>query len=146
MNQIDQISQLWSVADLNKAIQSPNQSLSGTNGPYGDPETPVRNMCHLAILGTYMVKSGRVDYIDITVKYYKKILNSPHYQPGYYIARQAKLGKDIVNGVIGPAWVVESLCYGYEHFKDIRFLKRALELLKPLSFNESSYSWTSFSR
>lgn len=80
---------------------------AGCNGPYGDPETPFRRLAHIMKLAAYWERendfkvSKDVEYcVEVVLKAFQTNVNLP--------ARLSET-KDNVNGVIGPAWIIEGL-------------------------------------
>lgn len=104
---------------------------AGTNGPYGDIETSLRNTFHWLIIFCYLSKN----YDDIQYKNAAKkciefiFLDKARPTNATFIMRNSK-NKDKCNGLVGQAWAIESLVYAYETFK----IKKCLELAKELYF------------
>lgn len=83
---------------------------SGHNGPYHDPETPVRNTAHWLMTFAYMYKdTGDSRYFNAVLKAGEYLCSTETRPHGFtHIARTSK-GVDRCNGLIGPAWVIEAL-------------------------------------
>lgn len=93
------------------ALQRNNGSMPpGHNGPYQDPETPVRNTAHWLQVFLFAFKqSGNQEYrqaADAAADY----LTSEEARPGGYTFHcRDTPDKDRVNGLVGQAWVIEAL-------------------------------------
>lgn len=114
----------------------------GNNGPYHDTETNVRNMAHYtAAFSALYEKTGTPVYLDAVKLLGQAILDSPCYnKKGVYECRKIK-ENDEVNGVIGPAWIIEGLIWAAKVTKDERFYERARECFLAVPFNESLGIW-----
>jgi len=92
-------------------LQSQNGALpAGHNGPYGDPETPVRNTAHWLVT---FLKAGeisgeeRFDYAaDRAVRY---LLSDDARPADHSFVHRDVDDKDRCNGLIGQAWTIEGL-------------------------------------
>ena len=114
----------------------------GINGPYDDPETRVRNLSHLIIITAIEIISfGKEHYIDVLNNMGAELL-SLRESSGLYIMRE-KEGKDLCNGVIGHAWVIEALIYLYKVTKDTKYVSVADEIA---SFHVFEYNIGLWSR
>ena len=101
--------------------------LGGLNGPYDDPETPVRNLCHLIIITSLEIKIfNNSKYIDILEKMSRELCGLQS-EDGLFIMRLKK-EKDLCNGVIGHSWVIEALLYLHMVFKEEKYLNTQKEL------------------
>ena len=101
--------------------------LGGLNGPYDDPETPVRNLCHLMIITSLEIKIfNNSKYIDILEKMSRELCGLQS-EDGLFIMRLKK-EKDLCNGVIGHSWVIEALLYLHMVFKEEKYLNTQKEL------------------
>lgn len=86
----------------------------GHNGPYMNPETPIRNTCHIVVylsnLCTYEVDVEKQErYIKVLNKLFRYLTqDNPYFIGGQYVFRS--LSNDSCNGVIGDAWALEALC------------------------------------
>ena len=111
---------------------------SGHNGPYNDPETPVRNTAHwLFLLASLYAGTGQNRWKSAGKKAIHYLL-SPEARPaGKTFLCRNKTGKDRCNGLIGQAWVMESLIQAAEAFKrqDCYKLAEEIFLLHPWDNN-----------
>jgi len=83
---------------------------AGRNGPYGDPETPVRNTAHwLALLAATHFRTGEPALRAAALRA-GRYLAGPEARPGgaAFLCR-TRPGKDACNGLIGQAWAIEGL-------------------------------------
>ncbi|MEX2428336.1 MAG: hypothetical protein WD577_08845 [Bacteroidales bacterium] len=123
--------------------QSQDGSMAaGHNGPYYDPETPVRNTSHWVITFAKAYKLTNDSVFQIACRraldylYYNK-----EFRNGFTFKHREKKGKDEVNGVIGPAWNIEALIEGYQIFNDVKYLNLAKELFNMIPFDYNSGLW-----
>ena len=125
------------------AKQSKDGSMPpGHNGPYHDPETPVRNTAHwLFTFSALCEKTGE-----------QKWAKAAHKAADYLCSKQARPmnatfwcrknpQKDFCNGVIGQAWAMEGLLKAAEVLlrEDCYKTAEAVFLLHP--FDESKSIW-----
>ncbi|MFW5891162.1 MAG: hypothetical protein ACOCUI_02990 [bacterium] len=118
--------------------------LPGNNGPYNDPETPVRNMCHSVFILDYLYKNTeKSKYQNYLVKIGDYLLSNEvrPYNQNVFLRKNNE--KDKVNGVIGPAWYIEALIRLYEIFGEDKYLKVAEEIFLLHTFDEIRGIWYS---
>lgn len=114
--------------------------IGGINGPYDDPETPVRNLSHLAIICSIeIIKYGREDYIPILKRIATEIISLKG-KDNLWIMRE-KASKDQCNGVIGHAWLIEGFIYLYRALDDKKYLDEALGVARMHEFNSIIGLW-----
>ena len=112
----------------------------GINGPYDDPETKVRNLCHLIIITSIeIMRYGQEKYRKNLQAMGNELLKS-RTEEGLFVMR-SKMGKDISNGVIGHAWVIEGLVYLYKATKDNKYLEVSENIVKQHLFDEKLGLW-----
>ncbi len=82
----------------------------GRNGPYGDPETPVRNTAHwLVLFATTCFRGGEPRLREAALRA-ARFLASPEVRPaGASFLCRTRAGKDACNGLVGQAWAIEAL-------------------------------------
>lgn len=116
--------------------------ISGNNGPYYNRETNVRNLAHWCVVFAEFFKyTGEDRFKDIVVILADAIMDSPHHNGlGVYKCRDTS-GPDEVNGVIGPAWIIEGLIYAARVTGDDRYYARASLLFNVVPFNEKLGLW-----
>ena len=125
-------------------IQKENGSFPpGHNGPWNNEDTPVRVTSHWAILllkaydltnDNKFLQSSKKAYSYLTSKKARPYKNS-----FYCIASENKVIQS--NGLIGQAWVLESLIEAYNHFSDSNYLNLAEDLIIKHSFDEELCLW-----
>jgi hypothetical protein len=82
----------------------------GENGPYRDPETPVRNTAHwLVLLATTWLRTGEPRLREAALRA-AGFLTGPEARPeGATFLCRKRAGKDACNGLVGQAWAIEAL-------------------------------------
>lgn len=130
-------------ADSQLAQQEENGAMPpGHNGPYNDLETPLRNTCHWLIIWCNIYKWTEEDRFKSAATRAVQYLLSPEHRPhnGNFLFRE-KEGKDSCNGVIGAAWIIESLVCAYKLLDSEESYKTACELYQLHPYDESSGLW-----
>ncbi len=92
-------------------LQSKNGSMPpGHNGPYIDPETPVRNTAHWCItfLKAYQISDNQ-QFLDAAVKCGDYLLSDEARPMDSVFFCRKNPEKDFANGLVGQAWVIEAL-------------------------------------
>lgn len=115
---------------------------AGHNGPYYDPETPIRNTSHwvISFIKAYEL-TGEEKFSTAARDAIEFIYKNPEYWFGYTYLQRNKKGKDQVNGVIGTAWNIESFTEAYLLFKDEKYLEHAKFLFDQMAFSEKVGFW-----
>lgn len=81
---------------------------SGINGPYHDPETPLRVLAHWITIFHYEYKKTKKQkYLEL-IRVLADEICSHQEKNGTFLVR-LKEGKDKVNGTIGMAWIAQGL-------------------------------------
>lgn len=115
---------------------------AGHNGPYKDPETPVRNTSHwlITFLKCYELSDddafleaarNAVDYL---------LSNEARPRGATYFHRRSN-DKDKCNGLVGQAWTIEALAIATKYFDDSRILNRAEEVFLLHPFHKPTGLW-----
>lgn len=114
----------------------------GHNGPYNDVETALRNTCHLAILLVHFEIFDDKELQSLVIDQLAESLLSDRYQPleAAYWSRMNR-EKDFCNGLMGQAWVLESLIELYKFSGETRFIDKAKSLFKLHPYNSMTHSW-----
>ena len=114
----------------------------GHNGPYNDPETPVRNYGHwLIVFSKCYELTGEQMYLE-KIKELAEYLISYKARPyGYSFCHRSKESKDKCNGLIGQAWTFEALAYASSITKDSKYIECARKVFSQHNFNESLGLW-----
>lgn len=112
----------------------------GINGPYDDPETRIRNLSHLIIISAIeIVHFGCYEYLAVLKEMLEDLLASKDVN-GVYKMRMKK-GKDECNGVIGHAWIIEALVYGFKATGDFQYISEANRIAKMHKFQSKLGVW-----
>lgn len=113
---------------------------SGHNGPYYDQETPIRNTSHWAIsfIKAYELTDD-IEYKEAARKCYKYL--AKNFVKGKTYVHRKNENKDQCNGLIGPAWNIESFVEGYNFFNDANCLEIAENIQKLIPFDEKVGLW-----
>ena len=84
---------------------------SGHNGPYRDPETPVRCTAHWLVTLSWLAQRDPSGPWQTPARAALRYLLAREARPeGHAFVQRQKVGKDRCNGLIGAAWVFEGLC------------------------------------
>jgi hypothetical protein len=114
----------------------------GWNGPYHQPETPVRNTSHwlITFLKAYEI-SGDIEYEDAAKKCVRYLLSEEARPMGATFWHRNSKRKDRCNGLIGQAWTIEALAIAGEklHMPNCKDLAKEIFLLHP--FDEKCGLW-----
>ncbi|QKY70303.1 hypothetical protein [Lentibacillus sp. CBA3610] len=114
----------------------------GNNGPYYDNETPVRNTAHfITTLYYYYLRDQNPVYLDAINKCGDYLLSKevrPFDKTVY--CRQDK-NKDLSNGVIGPAWVIEGLVSAFKASGERKYIDLAKKLFLMTPFDKEYKMW-----
>ncbi len=120
----------WALETQGQAGEFP----PGQNGPYGDLKTPVSNTAHwLFTMSWAFQKTGHEKYkssADKAIEYLKSRSARPM-EASFWIRKNP--WKDFCNGLIGQAWVMESLVFASAVFdrQDCYQLAEEVFLLHP---------------
>ncbi|MFH0272483.1 hypothetical protein [Vibrio jasicida] len=116
---------------------------SGHNGPYYDEEFSTRNTAHWIIIFLFNFKiTGKKIWKDASVSSLNYLLSEECNQFGYTYSFRNKKEKDICNGVVGQAWIIECLVYAYEVLGEKCFLDEAIRLYRLHQFDKSVGIWS----
>ncbi|GGA84342.1 hypothetical protein GCM10011369_27970 [Neiella marina] len=114
----------------------------GHNGPYFDPETPVRNTAHWATTFAILLKrTGDEKYrqaVAACINYLKSQAARPMNSAFHC---RTSVRKDFSNGTIGQAWAIEGLVSGYQVLGDESCLQLAEETFLLHVFDERMKIW-----
>lgn len=123
-------------------IEKHGHALPGHNGPYHDPETPVRNTAHFAITFIKVAKLSGDSSFEKAAKSCLNYLETTSFRDhATYKARENR--RDTSNGLIGQAWVIESFLEGARHFSNESYKRRAFELFNLHPFDKNVGAWRS---
>ena len=116
----------------------------GCNGPYNDPETPVRNTAHwlVTFLKLYEI-TDREQFLEASLSA-ADYLHSDEARPnGYTFHHRYSDAKNNCNGLIGQAWTIESLAIAAEKLDDPELASLAEEVFLLHPFDEQLGLWKS---
>jgi hypothetical protein len=114
----------------------------GFNGPYRDPETPVRNTAHwlITMLKAYEI-SGETRFKD-SARRAVEYLISPSARPmnaTFYCRKNPE--KDLCNGLMGQAWVIEALAIAGMKLEDPGYIELARSVFMMHPFDHKAGLW-----
>lgn len=114
----------------------------GHNGPYGDPETPVRNLCHWISAYSLLFKlTNTEEYRQELLRLTKALLNTPQFKPHGLNYAFRNGSKDKCNGLIGPAWLIEALCEAHSVLEDKKLIDEAKRIYSIHPFSNNTGLW-----
>lgn len=115
---------------------------AGHNGPYHDPETPVRNTSHWVILFLKAHEiSGDNRYFDAARKALDYLCSREARPMGYTFHHRTNPKKDTCNGLMGQAWTCEALVYAGEYLDEQKYFDLAVEVFLLHPFNQDYGIW-----
>lgn len=115
---------------------------AGHNGPYNDPETPVRNTSHWTIQFLKAYEISQDSHFSEAAFKALDYLCSPEARPeGFAFYHRTNPEKDNSNGLIGQAWTIEALVYAAQFIDDNRLIPLAEEVFLMHPFDESHGLW-----
>lgn len=115
---------------------------AGHNGPYFDPETPVRNSGHWLVIFAKCYKLTGDDKFKTKVYEVAEYLCSKDARPnGYSFYHRNKKNKDRCNGLIGQAWTFEALAEATRLLNAGKYALLAEEVFLRHPFNEEYGLW-----
>jgi hypothetical protein len=131
------------VADRALELQAPDGSFAGGhNGPYGDPETPVRNTAHwsLTLLKAHSISGDRAH--GQAARRAADYLIRPSNRPmGATFLCRTNPAKDFSNGLIGQAWTIAALLGAARASSDERYHELAREVFRLHPFDSRRGLW-----
>lgn len=125
------------------SLQITNGSFpSGFNGPYKNPETPLRNTSHWLISCIY---AYRVTYDHIFIEAARKALQYIKFEikKSAYNAVECRLPptRNKYNGLVGQAWIIEALCEAGKFFSDAESFLIASEISSAFIYSKTLNTW-----
>ena len=114
----------------------------GHNGPYRDPETPVRNTSHwlITFLKAYKI-SGETKFLDAATAAANYLSSDLARPMGYTFWHRQNPQKDTCNGLMGQAWTIEALVLAAVDLEMPQLLTLAEEVFLMHPFDEKSGLW-----
>jgi hypothetical protein len=123
--------------------QRPDGSMpAGHNGPYGEPETSLRNSSHWlhTFLKAYSITGER--RFEDAARRISRVLLRPEMRPGGHTFHyRTAPGKDHCSGLIGQAWTIESLALASSHFQTAEHVVLALNVYRAHPFDNKLGLW-----
>ena len=129
-------------AEVALARQNKDGSMPpGCNGPYHNPETPVRNSAHWLITFSWLHRMGPDQrYLDAADRIATYLADPAHRPHGFsFHCRNGAM--DHCNGLIGQAWAMEGLAEAARLFHDDRFSRIALDVFNKHEFDRRRGLW-----
>ncbi|MCI0559445.1 MAG: hypothetical protein MN733_13195 [Nitrososphaera sp.] len=129
-------------AEVALARQNQDGSMPpGCNGPYHNPETPVRNSAHWLITFSWLYRMHSdqryLDAADRLATYLADPARRPH--GSSFHCRNGAM--DHCNGLIGQAWAMEGLAEAARLFYDAQFSRIALDVFNKHEFDRRRGLW-----
>jgi len=114
----------------------------GCNGPYDDPETPVRVLGHWLITFSKCYEwTGDEKFKDRVAQCAEYLCSREARPHGFSFHHRNKEGKDKCNGLIGQAWTFEALAAAGKCLGSTEFERLAEQVFFQHSFDESTGLW-----
>lgn len=118
---------------------------AGHNGPYHNPETPVRNTAHWSVTLAYLVsvvgERNLRPYLEAAAQYLRSDQARPVGKNFYHRISKKSSGKDRCNGLIGPAWTFEGLIAAGDTLEDSSLHTLAEEVFLLHPFDDEVGLW-----
>ena len=125
------------------SMQLPNGAMPpGHNGPYNDPETPVRNTSHwlISMLKAFEITQG-LKFKDGAYQAAEFLLSDDARPMKAAFFCRKNPHKDLCNGLIGQAWTIEALVTAGHKLADQKYLQLAEEIFLMHQFEEEVGLW-----
>ena len=114
----------------------------GHNGPYRDPETPVRNTAHWLITFLHSYEYTQKTEFKAAAEKAAEYLLTPGARPmAQTFLCRTNQAKDFSNGLIGQAWVIEALAAASDKLQSPKYKKLAKTLFNLHPFDEKKGLW-----
>jgi len=125
------------------ALSNPDSYfIPGNNGPYQDPETPVRNYGHWLITFSKCFElTGEQIYLKKIKALADYLISNKSRLYGFSFYHRFKKGKDKCNGLIGQAWTFEALAEASAVIRDTKYVDIAQEVFFDHKFNNKLGLW-----
>lgn len=121
---------------------SPDGILPGHNGPYKDPETPIRNMGHwLITFAKCHDWTGDDAFLGAIRPLATKLLSKEARPFGFSFHHRVTQKKDQCNGLVGQAWTFEALVEMDRKLGGTEGVERAEEVFLMHPFDENRGLW-----
>ena len=115
---------------------------AGHNGPYLDPETPVRNTSHwlISFLKSYDL-TGEKKFKEAAEKSLSYLMSEDARPMRATFWHRKNPNKDFSNGLMGQAWTLEALTYAYRFFGDDSIFRLASEVFRLHPYKPKHKAW-----
>ncbi|MCS5488965.1 hypothetical protein [Algoriphagus limi] len=123
--------------------QNPDGSFQpGHNGPYKDPETPVRNTSHwlISFLKSHEL-SGEKKFKEAAEKCLGYLMSEEARPMNATFWHRKNPKKDFSNGLMGQAWTIEALEYAFRFFGDERIFSLAKDVFRLHPYKSRERAW-----
>ncbi len=130
-------------AEAGLALQRSDGSFpAGHNGPYDDPETPLRNTAHwvVTLLKAYEL-SGDASFREGARRASDILLATAARPNGATFLCRTSPAKDSANGLIGQAWIIEALVELHRVLGDERARETATRVFSLHPFSPANALW-----
>jgi len=116
---------------------------AGHNGPWQDPETPIRATAHWAlVLYEAYCRTRRQEFLDGAIQACDYLVAEEHRPHGAtFTCRLPKEGKTRCNGLVGQAWAVEPLILIGGGLQAPEYLRVAETVLKLHPYDKWTHGW-----
>jgi len=138
---------LWDIITQSAEVALLSQKADGSmppghNGPYRDPETPVRNTAHWLITFLHCYEHTRKDEFKAAAQNAADYLLTSEPRPMAQVFWcRTNQAKDFSNGLIGQAWVIEALAAASCKLKLPRYKELAKNVFNLHPFDEKKALW-----
>jgi hypothetical protein len=115
---------------------------AGHNGPYFDPETPVRNTAHwcISFIKSYRI-SKRIEFREAAIHCGDYLLSKDAVPMGSVFFCRMNPKKDFSNGLVGQAWAIEALVALFELTQNEKYIDYAVEIFKNHPYDKKYHAW-----
>ncbi|NVJ86748.1 MAG: agl cluster protein AglQ [Algoriphagus sp.] len=115
---------------------------AGHNGPYRDPETPVRNTSHwlISYLKSYEL-TGENKFKEAAEKSLSYLMSEKARPMKATFWHRKNPKKDFSNGLMGQAWTIEALEYAFRFFGDDAILRLAVDVFRLHPYKSAHKAW-----
>lgn len=114
----------------------------GHNGPYRDPETPVRNTAHWTVLLSHIHSLTGAGEIEDAVRRAVGYLRSTAARPGRHsFVCRTNPRKNACNGLMGQAWAIEALATAGSTFQERSWVDAAADTFLAHPFDPQRRLW-----
>jgi hypothetical protein len=111
------IKEIW-LNSCKKLLQDSEGAFpAGNNGPHEDEETPVRTTAHMLYMLCKLVELGHIDHLERANNAADYLLSDKARPLSASFWCRKNPDKDFCNGLVGQAWVMESLVFASKVLK-----------------------------